>query len=204
MEEFNQLWDKPMSNLEQTNMEWAGITMRNIWLKRNDFFFKNKFTTPHRVVQEAKEELQEYQLAIKNCHQVLLNTSSKASNRIHQNMLVKANQDALVNKRDQKMGIGFFLRVRTSVVQSYLNYSRSFNSQPIIVECGALWRVMELCVELGFHRVQLEGDTQVVIKSIQHEKCAGCCVESISVNIVQVIKCSSEKILIPQGVSYYY
>lgn len=46
-----------------------------------------------------------------------------------------------------------------------LSLSKSFNSQPIIVD-WALWITLEFCAKLALQNVHLEGDAQMVIKAI--------------------------------------
>lgn len=46
MEDFMQLWDNLMNSLEQANLEWAAITMTNIWLRKKYYVFNNRYTSP--------------------------------------------------------------------------------------------------------------------------------------------------------------
>lgn len=52
------------------------------------------------------------------------------------------------------------------LVLTWLSSSKPFNSKPTLDECWALWHPMILYEELDFHKVQLEGDVQVVIEEI--------------------------------------
>lgn len=42
-----------MEKFSITELEWIGITMRRIWLRRNEFVFENKLCSPKSVIQAA-------------------------------------------------------------------------------------------------------------------------------------------------------
>lgn len=58
------------------------------------------------------------------------------------------------------------MRDHTKPVMACLSTSRTDLSHALVVEFHALGRAMELASELGCNSVQLEGDTQVLIKAI--------------------------------------
>lgn len=82
------------------------------------------------------------------------------------NPFVKVNWDAALCNTTQKMGIGIAMRDHCGQFLAGLSSSLDFSSKPILVEFKALWRALELCVELGLERVYLEGDAQTLIHSI--------------------------------------
>lgn len=41
-----------------------------------------------------------------------------------------------------------------------------FYSYPIVDEFRTLWKAMNLCVHLGFDNIQFEGDSQVLVNTI--------------------------------------
>lgn len=85
---------------------------------------------------------------------------------------VKVNWDADIYTKNQKMGLGVVVRDHMGVFLAGLSTSAGFAFQPIIVEFLALWRAMELCHELGFDKVQLDGDVKTLINAINNpEEC---------------------------------
>lgn len=79
---------------------------------------------------------------------------------------VKTNWDATINSQSQKMGIEILISGNRGDILAYLSSSRSFNSQHLVAKFWALRKTIELCLEMGFNRVQLEGDVQVLIYTI--------------------------------------
>lgn len=61
------------------------------------------------------------------------------------------------------MGLEVVVRDHMGAFLAGLSSSFDFNSQPIKAKFQALWRAIELCNELGLHKVQLEGDAQSLI-----------------------------------------
>lgn len=80
--------------------------------------------------------------------------------------VAKVNWDTIVNMHNQKMGIGILVQDNQGEVLACLNASQNFNSQPILAEGLALWRVIEFSKEMGIPCVQLEGDAQILINAI--------------------------------------
>lgn len=72
-------------------------------------------------------------------------------------------------EKSKKMGIGVVIRDDKGDILACLCSSTFFYSKPIITEFGALWRAMRLGMELGFKAIQLEGDAEVLINSINSE-----------------------------------
>lgn len=68
------------------------------------------------------------------------------------------------------MGIGIAIRDGEGKVLACLSSLKSFNSQPIIAECWAIWRTIKFCVEPSLKNIKLEGDAQMIIIAIQQEE----------------------------------
>lgn len=63
MEDFHQLWDKIISNLERLDIERVAIILRLIWLRRNAFVFQNILKHSYSLVQTTIFKHEEYQVA---------------------------------------------------------------------------------------------------------------------------------------------
>lgn len=64
------------------------------------------------------------------------------------------------------MGFGIVIRDFHGEVMACSDTPQSFHSYPLVVEFRALWKAMNLYVELGFDHVQFEGDSQVLVNAI--------------------------------------
>lgn len=99
MQNFNHLWEK-ISGLDQENMVLATVLLRTIWIRRNDFVLNNVLKAPLIVIQLAKNDLEEYSIAMSK----LLTPSSTVGTQASRDSIiwvppitsvVKVNWDAL-------------------------------------------------------------------------------------------------------------
>lgn len=75
-------------------------------------------------------------------------------------------------KDDQKQGTGIIIRDCLGKVLVCQSFSCDFSSDPLLTKNEVLWRALQLCAELGFDRVRLEGDAKLVIDSVLNaEEC---------------------------------
>lgn len=56
------------------------------------------------------------------------------------------------------MEMGIMVRDCNGEALACLNTSRNLNSQPILVECNALWGAIKFAEEIGLPNAQFEGD----------------------------------------------
>jgi hypothetical protein len=61
---------------------------------------------------------------------------------------IKLNWDAAIDVKQQKMVIGIIVRA-----------SRPHVTDPTIAEAIAEWKIVDVCISLGFPKVLLEGDS---------------------------------------------
>lgn len=120
-----------VERMETSNLTLATMSMRNLWLRRNEAVFRNKFRAPHLILEAAKGELSDYLLAYDTSLQntiaiirALVRWSSPASRK------VKLNWNATVRAMTKCMAIdmlGKFL--------ACLSASCPYYSHPVIAQC---------------------------------------------------------------------
>lgn len=84
--------------------------MRNIWIRRNDYIFNKKFISPYILLQKTKKKLKYFPTTNAHSQQ---NTTIRHIDNISwtTNLILKANWDVIVNKKNKIMGIGKWLLV---------------------------------------------------------------------------------------------
>lgn len=76
---------------------------------------------------------------------------------------VKKNWDATAFKEGQIWDIGIIVRDSFNRVLACQSSSCTLNIDPLLAECEALSRALQLCEELGLNRVCLKGDAKHAI-----------------------------------------
>lgn len=67
-QDFKQFRIYFIHKLNLIDLNWVVGIMRNLWIRRNDYIHNNKFFRSRMLVQRAKEEMDEFQLANMNIH----------------------------------------------------------------------------------------------------------------------------------------
>lgn len=135
-----------------------------MWQRRNEFAFQKKLKSPVGI--GAWHEYDEFKVAqAREYEGIPVNPRLKAKWIASSTPLVKV-KDAAICTKIQKMGIGVVVRDHIGAFLACLSSSFTLFSQPIVAKFEALWRVLELCNELGFVDVDLEGDAQTLINAI--------------------------------------
>jgi hypothetical protein len=140
---------------------------RLIWLHRNSFVFSSDFTPPLHLVMSAKEMVETYKQVNR-----WIASSAGTQESIHKGWhkppmgWIKMNWDAALDKTVRKMGVGVVARydcanvlVAMAMVIPYINDSAAAKSL-------AVWRVVNMCSELGFQHVVFEGDSLLVVLAL--------------------------------------
>lgn len=131
------MWSKLTNNLaDNFELEGVTITLKNVW---NDFIFNQKFLNHNVLLQRVKEELYLYR-ATNEWMKQAPNSSSRDETQWCPpfNSYFKANCDAAVDNKKEKVEFGIVVRNSAGNVMACLNTSQDFYSQPILAECLAL------------------------------------------------------------------
>ncbi|XP_042944701.1 uncharacterized protein LOC122278588 [Carya illinoinensis] len=82
----------------------------------------------------------------------------------------KVNFDAAIDKNNYKLGLGIVARNHVGEVLFTLSSSKLFSGNSNMAEAAALWRAMELVLELDVRKVVFEGDANRLIKGVTDVK----------------------------------
>ncbi|KAF5468893.1 hypothetical protein F2P56_013004 [Juglans regia] len=61
--DFMVLWDSLCKRVSTDELDWVTATMRDLWMRRNRFFFEQTLTNPSLLIQGAKRSLEMFKLA---------------------------------------------------------------------------------------------------------------------------------------------
>ncbi|XP_041027956.1 uncharacterized protein LOC121267920 [Juglans microcarpa x Juglans regia] len=162
-----------VNQLNKENLELASVLMFHIWARRNAFIFQNHFSQPGSVTARAQSELslfREYNTANKNRAEGSMRNRLTATWKPPNQPFVKVNFDAAFDKTNGRAGMGIMIRDHASNLQASLTASRDNTNSVFQAEGEALYRAMDLCLELGPYHVIFEGDAKEVIDAVNSKK----------------------------------
>ncbi|XP_041001662.1 uncharacterized protein LOC121247365 [Juglans microcarpa x Juglans regia] len=79
---------------------------------------------------------------------------------------LKINFDAATDSKNQKVGVGVIIRDHNGEQMAACSEPNLLLPQPLIAEAAAMRKAIELCIELGFNRVIIEGDAKVILEAV--------------------------------------
>ncbi|XP_042950241.1 uncharacterized protein LOC122282348 [Carya illinoinensis] len=167
--DFYVLWSEMQTRLQQSKLEEVSMILRGLWTRRNMMFFESKFDSPRKVLNVAMTSLQSFQEAC-----AALNNMKGSHVQIRKNIkwkppdegVSKVNFDAAIDKNNFKLGLGIVARNHVGEVLFTFNSAKQFSGNSDLAEAAALWRAMELVLELDVRLVVFEGDADRVIKGV--------------------------------------
>ncbi|XP_059446647.1 uncharacterized protein LOC132178216 [Corylus avellana] len=142
---------------------------RRIWLRHNEFIHDGLFAHPNIIVLQATQATEAF-LA-------LLGTGKPARDSASVSPVYKwqappqgwlqANWDARVDRNQACVGLGIIIRDHHGVMRAARNQIRKGCLDPTAAEGMAALLAIQTCVELGFSKVQLEGDAKSIIEAVK-------------------------------------
>ncbi|XP_059441059.1 uncharacterized protein LOC132173561 [Corylus avellana] len=169
-DDFASIFEVLLGKLEEEELQLCAVVARQIWLRRNVVVHGGEFIPPKMVIQQAKEQINSYELAMA-VRQQPRGSIEVAESRWRRPPagFVKLNWDASLDVSMAKMGFGVVARDHMGKVVAALCDSRPYCSEPEGAETLAAWTAAEFCLQLGLEKVCLEGDARVVVQAIQYE-----------------------------------
>ena len=82
---------------------------------------------------------------------------------------IELNWDATIDSGKQKMRIGIIARDHTGSILAAVCASRPHVTEPTTAEAIAVWKLVDVCLSLGYAKVVLEGNSLEVVKALQTE-----------------------------------
>ncbi|XP_042954577.1 uncharacterized protein LOC122290987 [Carya illinoinensis] len=166
--DFQQLWLRMVKRLTKNQIEITVNIMKRIWGRRNEVLFENKFMDPGKLVQNALIGWEVFLEANKKTCDTVREVSSISKQGWEKPVgnCCKVNFDAALDMVNKKIGLGIIVRNNAGDIMAAVCTPRKLVVSPFLVECHALWRSMEVCRELGFWDIILEGDAKNVIDRV--------------------------------------
>ncbi|KAG2689722.1 hypothetical protein I3760_09G152300 [Carya illinoinensis] len=138
-ESLMDLIEKMAQNLTTEEMEEVAVVMWRIWLRRNQLVFENSFMPPKQLINIAREQLREFQMA-----QVVAEHPNPIRGLMGQvgwvkptAGSVKVNWDAALDQKKGKAGFGIVIRDEKGEVLTACCDQRPHVQNPAIAECDA-------------------------------------------------------------------
>ncbi|XP_042978816.1 uncharacterized protein LOC122309373 [Carya illinoinensis] len=167
--DFYVLWSEMQTRLQQSKLEEVSMILRGLWTRRNMMFLEGKFDSPRKVLNASMTSLQSFHNA-----RAALNNLKGSHGQIRKNIkwkppdegVSKVNFDAAIDKNNFKLGLGIVARNHVGEVLFTFSSAKQFSGNSDLAEAAALWRAMELVLELDVRLVVFEGDAARVIRGV--------------------------------------
>ncbi|KAF5482155.1 hypothetical protein F2P56_002746 [Juglans regia] len=164
-----------MDKLSDVELELAAVLMRMLWIK-NSFIFEDKFKDTESLVRTTKTTLDDFRDVQGNekGQEFSVSNEARGGERANHRWIkpiqgfIKANWDASLSK--YSLGLDIVLRDDKGDIIACACYKRNPVQDLVEAEIVALWYAVKLCNSLGFNRVILEGDAEVVVKAVHSEE----------------------------------
>ena len=135
-----------------------------LWTRRNNLRMGKKATTLAHLVQQAREQLGDFQHH--NTARVEPVGRPPTSWQPPGLSQYKVNVDGALFAADNTAGLGVVIRNEHGQVMASLSERIPLPSTVLEVEALAAWRGIELAVETGFRNMVLESDSQILITAL--------------------------------------
>ncbi|KAL2936256.1 hypothetical protein RDABS01_006694, partial [Bienertia sinuspersici] len=152
---------------ENKNGELEAMVMItwSIWNAINELVFEDIYRSPEACCMKALDMLQEYQKANDKPHQTKGRTEAKW--QPPDAGVIKVNFDAAINKDFGRVGLGIISRNSDGQVVFAKARTMCYDWSPELGEARAALEAMKVAKDEGFSKIDVEGDSLVVIQAYQ-------------------------------------
>ncbi|XP_042950559.1 uncharacterized protein LOC122282640 [Carya illinoinensis] len=166
--DFRTLWSDFQSKLEEGKLHIVTEVLYGLWKRRNEAIFEGRFKSPSVTFQLALQEVEATKLTQDKPResQARLTAVMRTLWRPPRMDYMKVNVDAAMDRKMGRMGIGIVVRDCNGEVHVVLASPNQITRSAYVAESWAMLRAIQLCRELGFRQVQLEGDAKLVVDAI--------------------------------------
>jgi hypothetical protein len=142
-----------------------------IWMRHNLIVFGGEFKSPSTLYRSAKEQLDAF-------NKVEFDWRDKAfkPRAIHvttwqrlEHGYLKANWDAALDRNGRRMGVGLIVHDHKGRVVVALYAPRLYVHDHTTAEALAAWHLAEFCMQLGYKKIILEGDSLEIVQAFHKE-----------------------------------
>jgi ribonuclease HI len=153
------------------------VVARQLWHRRNGVVFEGELLHPTRVVRYAKEQINNFEVAVAS-RELVGRTALETMEVVPRwekpaEDVIKINWEASVDGRQTRIGVGMVARDHAGHVLAILCDLKVAVTDPKGTEMLAVWQAVELCLQMGWQKIALEGDASEVVKSILNEESRG-------------------------------
>jgi ribonuclease HI len=179
-EDFIKIFATFLDKLDDKEVQLCAVVARQLWAlwhRRNGVVFEGELLHPTRMVHCAKEQLNNYEVAMAS-RKLVGRTAPETMEVIPRwkkpaEDVIKINWDASVDGRQTRIGVGVVVRDHAVHVLAILCDSKVAVTDLEGTEMLAVWQAVELCLQMGWQKIALEGDASEVVKSILNEESRG-------------------------------
>ncbi|XVF37305.1 hypothetical protein REPUB_Repub19eG0134700 [Reevesia pubescens] len=155
-----------------------------IWNSRNDSLHKSIQRAPNEIVHSSASLLEEFRKALtpSGATKSVPGLSSVWLPPTRDN--VKINFDAAIFNERNAIGIGVVIRNSKGEVLALCSSKIQGISDPFVAECSALSEALTFAKEIGFNKVEVEGDSMLTVSTVKRTQVD----HSIADDIIESIK----------------
>jgi hypothetical protein len=143
---------------------------RRIWLRRNEVIHGGVFTPPSIIIQQTTNTIQEYAMAQVQMQGYVIicprETTAAICWKAPEQGWCKGNWYAAVDSESGRLGLSAVIRdIAGNVMAARCKMRRGYLS-PVAAKAKAALLTVQLCREIGFSMVHLEGDAKGVVDAV--------------------------------------
>jgi hypothetical protein len=165
--EYLSIFEHLSNRLGVEDLELVAVIAQKLWLRRNTVVYGGAFLNPICLIKCATEELEDFHLATDNGQPVSQAMVNRSQSWVKSpDGKLKINWDATVNKKNKIIGVGIVIQDHKGVVRATMCSSKPYVSDPTVAEALGARQAVELCRNLGFQNILLEGDAKEIVSEI--------------------------------------
>jgi ribonuclease HI len=170
-DDFLNIFEKLMGKLETEEVSFMACVARQVWLRRNKVVFGEELQSPSKVIQLATVQMEAFTEAeIRRSRGLTPTAVAEVTtwSRPPEGYL-KCNWDASLDAERKIMGVGIIVRNHEGSVRAMKCMARPFINDPSTAEAIAAWAAVDMCGQLQFTKVVLEGDSMELVKALRND-----------------------------------
>lgn len=156
-----------INRLSMEDLELVSLIIQQLWFRRNKVVFGGAVMNYKTLVKCAQDTLEAF-------HQTTVVDNPASRTSANPCLLwksppfgqLKLNWDVSVDYRSKQMGVGLLLRDHNGIVRVAKCTTICFVADPLVAEALVARMGVELCREMGFLDILLEGDAQVLFQAL--------------------------------------
>ncbi|XP_042950258.1 uncharacterized protein LOC122282367 [Carya illinoinensis] len=164
---FKELWVHLLSVLEDDELDAFAATIFQIWKRRNNLVFENKFWDPGKLVGAARNAVSEFLSANETSTTIQAGINQSVHSWSPPPLYVfKANWDAAVDRGRSKIGVGVVIRDWEGRVVVSMSSPKNFFPDAHLAESYGALKAVLLCKQMGIKQVIFKGDAKQVVMDL--------------------------------------